>query len=57
MTIDRSAVSRALAKAMAFKGVGKHAEAARWGAELIRLLELGEILSGGVAGWEEEPLP
>jgi hypothetical protein len=45
MTIDRSAVSRALAKAIAFKAVGKDHEAASWARELIRLLDLADILN------------
>ena len=44
MTIDRSAVSQALAKAIAYKNVGKDAEAEAWARKLIQLLELGEIL-------------
>jgi hypothetical protein len=43
--IDRSAVSKALAKAIAFKNVGKDAEAAQWARRLIELLELAEILN------------
>lgn len=42
--IDRSAVSRALAKAIAFKLVGKHDQAREWAIELVRLLECAEIL-------------
>jgi hypothetical protein len=44
MTIDRSAVAQALAKAIAFKNVGKDREAAIWARKLIELLELAEIL-------------
>lgn len=43
--IDRSAVSRALAKAIAYKNCNKQAEAEEWARELIRLLELAEILN------------
>jgi hypothetical protein len=43
--IDRSAVSRALAKAIAYKQCGKHAEAERWARELCRLLEVAAILT------------
>lgn len=46
-TLDRSAVSRALAKAIAYKLCGKHAEANEWARELVRLLECSEILAGG----------
>ncbi len=42
--IDRSEVSRALAKAIAYKNCGKDREAEWWGRELIRLLELSNIL-------------
>ncbi len=42
--IDRSEVSRALAKAIAYKQCGKQEEAADWARKLIRLLELAEIL-------------
>lgn len=43
MTIDRSEVSRALAKAIAFKQCGKDKDAAEW-ARLVVLLECAEIL-------------
>ena len=43
--IDRSEVSRALAKAIAYKNCNKDKEAARWARELIRLLELSQILN------------
>ena len=42
--IDRSEVSRALAKAIAYKNCGKDREAEDWAKRLIRLLELGNIL-------------
>jgi hypothetical protein len=42
--IDRSEVNRALAKAIAFKQCGKHAQAEAWAAELVRLLECAAIL-------------
>ena len=44
MTIDRSAVSQALAKAIAYKQCGKDKEAAAWAIKLVQLLELAEIL-------------
>ncbi len=44
MSIDRSEVSRALAKALAFKACGKQAEAEEWARELVRLLECADIL-------------
>ena len=47
MSIDRSEVSRALAKAIAYKQCGKQAEAEQWAAELVRLLQCGNILKGG----------
>ena len=45
MTIDRSEVSRALAKAIAFKNVGKDREASIWARKLVELLECAEILN------------
>ena len=42
--IDRSEVARALAKAIAYKNCGKDAEAEKWAAELVRLLECARIL-------------
>jgi hypothetical protein len=42
--IDRSKVSQALAKAIAYKQCGKNEEAAAWARKLIELLELAEIL-------------
>jgi len=44
--IDRSAASRALAKAIAYKNAGKNQEAREWAEELVRLLECHEILKG-----------
>lgn len=44
MSVDRSAVARALAKALAFKQCGKQAEAEQWARELVRLLECADIL-------------
>ena len=44
MSIDRSAVSQALAKAIAYKQCGKDQDAAEWARKLIRLLELSNIL-------------
>ena len=44
MTIDRSEVSRCLAKALAYKNVGKDQEAAQWARQLIRALQLADIL-------------
>jgi len=42
--MDRSAINRALAKALAYQQCGKTAEAEEWGRELVRLLELEQIL-------------
>lgn len=44
MSIDRSAIARAVAKAIAYKLVGKDVEAAEWAREVVRLLECAEIL-------------
>jgi hypothetical protein len=41
---ERSALNQALAKALAFRGAGKMPEAREWAAELIRLLELHDLL-------------
>lgn len=43
--IDRSAVSRALAKAIAYKNCGKDKEAAAWAARLVVMLGAAEILN------------
>ena len=42
--IDRSEVSRALAKAIAYKAVGKHLDAEAWAIQLVKLLECANIL-------------
>ena len=42
--IDRSEVSRALAKAIALKNCGKDKEAEEWAKKLIYLLECADIL-------------
>jgi hypothetical protein len=46
MELDRSAIARALAKALAYKACGKDVEAETWARELIRLLGLARILRG-----------
>lgn len=43
--IDRREVNRALAKAIAFKQCGKHAEAELWAARLLGLLECADIIN------------
>ena len=43
--IDRSAIARATAKAIAYKQCGKDADAANWARELVRLLSCAEILA------------
>lgn len=43
--IDRSEVARALAKAIAFKAVGKDREAEEWARNLVVLLECADILA------------
>ena len=43
--IDRSKVSQALAKAIAYKQCGKQADAEKWARELCRLLEVANILN------------
>ena len=42
--IDRSAVSRALAKAIAYKQCGKDSDAEQWARELVVLLECADVL-------------
>lgn len=42
--IDRSEVSRALAKAIAYKSCGNDAKAEEWAKKLIQLLEMANIL-------------
>lgn len=44
VTIDRTAVARALAKAIAYKQVGNDTKAESWARELIRLLKMENIL-------------
>jgi hypothetical protein len=44
MTIDRSEVSRALAKALAYKACGKQRDAEHWAARLVELLECADII-------------
>lgn len=44
MSIDRSEVARALAKAIAYKQCGKDREAETWARKLVELLECSEIL-------------
>ncbi len=47
MSIDRSEVSRALAKAIAYKNCGKDREAEDWARRLVKLLECAAILKNG----------
>jgi len=42
--IDRTECARALAKAIAYKICGKHAEANQWARKLVELLQCAEIL-------------
>lgn len=44
-TIDRSAVSQALAKAIAYKQCGKQAEADAWARKLVEQLHCATILT------------
>jgi hypothetical protein len=46
VSIDRSEVSRALAKAIAYKACGKDREAESWARKLVVLLECADILKG-----------
>jgi hypothetical protein len=47
MSIDRSEVSRALAKAIAYKQCGKDKDAEEWARKLVKLLECASILREG----------
>lgn len=49
--IDREKVSRALAKALAYKQCGQQMQAEAWAAELVRLLECADVLAA--SGREE----
>lgn len=42
-TLDRSAINRALAKAIAHKGAGNQALANQWAAHLLYLLDVMDI--------------
>ena len=42
--IDRSEISRAMAKAIAYAQCGKQAEAEQWAREVVRLLQCAAIL-------------
>ena len=42
--IDRQEVSRAMAKAIAYKQCGKDQQASEWARELVRLLQCADIL-------------
>lgn len=53
--IDRQEVNRALAKAIAFKAVNKHSEAAAWAARLVRLLECHDILNSSFTNDFDSP--
>jgi hypothetical protein len=56
MDIDRSEVSRALAKAIAYKQCGKDSSAELWATKLVRLLECSAILKPGVGLISQETL-
>lgn len=45
MSINRSEVSRALAKAIAYKQCGKDRDAEEWARKLVKLLECASILN------------
>jgi hypothetical protein len=45
MSVDRSEVSRSLAKAIAYKNCGKDKEALDWARQLVQQLECAEILN------------
>lgn len=45
MMIDRSKIAQAVAKAIAYKICGKEREAREWARELVRLLQVADILA------------
>ena len=45
MSINRSAVATALAKALAYKNCGRDKEALDWARKLVALLECADILN------------
>ena len=45
MSLDRAEISRALAKAIAYKQCGKQELAEQWARDLIHLLECADILA------------
>jgi len=61
LMVNRTEAARRLAKAIAYKAVGKDAEARAWAAALVRQLECAEILTpdyvsgqGSVVPFESE---
>lgn len=48
-TIDLQEVNRALAKAIAYKKCGKHAEAKEWATRTIELMREAGLLEGEVS--------
>lgn len=44
--MDRSEISRALAKALAYKACGQQEKAEAWARTLVELLECADILKG-----------
>lgn len=47
MITDRTAISQAVAKAIAFKNCGKDREANEWARRVVELLECHDILQPG----------
>jgi hypothetical protein len=52
--VDRRAISRAVAKAIAYHDCGKPDEAAAWAAEVVRLLQAHSILTANAAASRPE---
>jgi hypothetical protein len=52
-SLDRSEISRALSKAVAYKQCGKHATAELWAARLLGLLECADIINPDRIGLSE----
>ncbi len=53
--MDRSAIHRALAKAMARRAAGNHELADQWAAHLLHLLEAHQVLAGSLERAAQEP--
>jgi hypothetical protein len=55
--MDRSAINRALAKAIAHKAAGNDALAAQWASHLLHLLEVAELVAESDVTYPQPPPP